>query len=104
MEDSMTTNASAADSMDFTAEGMLDKDALARLLPPEPRAFFLAGCAQIERDLTRACAAHGDFCLASGCALEGESCLNALMNAAPAYNKACGQLWLPLYRSSRPGV
>jgi hypothetical protein len=100
----MTTNTSAAQLMDFAAEGMLDKAALAQLLPPEPREAFLAACAQIERDFTRACAAHGEFCLASGCALEGESCLNALLNAAPAYNKACGQIWLPLFRSSRPVV
>ena len=97
----MTTNNSAAELMDFTAEGVLDKELLAQLLPSEPRAVFLAGCAEVERDLTRACAARSDFCLASGCALEGESCLNALLNAAPEYNKACGRLWLPLYRSSQ---
>ncbi len=97
----MTTNSSTAELMDFAADGMLDKEVLAQLLPPEPRDAFLAGCAQIERDFTRACAAHGDFCLASGCALEGESCLNALLNAAPEYNKACGRLWLPLFRCSK---
>jgi len=79
----------------------LDKDTLAQLLPSETRTAFLAGCAQVERDLTRACAGHGDVCLASGCALEGESCLNALLNAAPEYNKACGRLWLPLFLSSQ---
>ena len=98
----MSTKPSVAQLMDLSAEGMLDKDALAQLLPPEPRDAFLAGCAQIERDFTRACAAHGEFCLASGCALEGESCLNALLNAGPDYNKACGRIWLPLFRSSRP--
>lgn len=100
----MSTNNSAADLMGLAADGMLDKDVLAQLLPPEPRDAFLAGCAQIERDFTHACAAHGEFCLASGCALEGEACLNALLNAAPAYNKACGHIWLPLFRSSRPGL
>ena len=97
----MTTNTSAAELMNFAAEGMLDKEVLAQLLPPEPREAFLAGCAQIERDFTRACAAQGEFCLESGCALEGESCLNALLNAAPAYNKACGHIWLRLFRSSQ---
>lgn len=97
----MTTNSTAAELMDFAAEGMLDKEALAQLLPSEPRAVFLEGCAKIEKDLTRACAARGEFCLASGCALEGESCLDALLNAAPEYNKACGRLWLPLFRSSQ---
>ena len=100
----MTTNSTAAELIDFTAEEMLDKDTLAQLLPSEPRAIFLRGCADIERDLTRACAARGDFCLASGCALEGESCLDALMNAAPEYNRACGRIWLPLYQSSQPAA
>ena len=94
----MTTNSTTAALINVTAEEMLDKDALAQLLPPELRAVFLEGCAQIEKDLTRACAARGEFCLASGCALEGESCLDALLNAAPEYNKACGRLWLPLFK------
>ncbi len=94
----MTTNSSMAELMDFAADGMLDKDVVAQLLPPEPRDAFLAGCAQIERDFTGACVAHGEFCLASGCALEGEACLNALLNAAPEYNKACGRLSLALWR------
>lgn len=100
----MTTNTSAADATNFTLDTGLDKDTLAELLPTESRAAFLAGCAQVERDLTRACAEGGDVCLASGCALEGESCLSALLNAAPEYNKACGRLWLPLFRSSKPAA
>lgn len=100
----MTTNTSAADATNFTLDSGLDKDTLAELLPTESRAAFLAGCAQVERDLTRACAANGDTCLASGCALEGESCLNAVLKAGSEYNKACGRIWLPLFRSSRPGA
>ena len=100
----MITNNSTAGRMDFTLESVLDKDALARLLPSEPRAVFLAGCAQVEKELTRACAARGDVCLESGCALEGESCLNALLNVVPEYNQACGRLWLPLFRSSKPAA
>lgn len=100
----MADNFTAAELMDFTAEGMLDKDMLAQLLPSEPRAVFLEGCARIERDITRACAARGDFCLASGCALQGESCLNAVLNAAREYNRACGRIWLPLFRSSQPAA
>ena len=94
----MTTTNSTPELMDLTAETLLDKEILAHLLPSEPRAVFLAGCAQVERDLTRACAERGG-CLESGCALEGESCLNALLNAAPEYNQECGRLWLPLFRS-----
>jgi hypothetical protein len=99
MEDSMTTNNSSPEMMDFTAETLLDKEMLAQLLPSEPRAVFLAGCAHVERNLTRECAEHGG-CLESGCALEGESCLNAVLNAAAEYNSECGRLWLPLFRSS----
>ena len=93
----MKTNYSAAQLMHFAEEGILAKDEMAQLLPEGPRASFLAACAQVEKDFTRACAAQGDFCLASGCALEGESCLNALLKAGPAFNKACGQVWLPIY-------
>ena len=97
----MNTNYSPAQLMHFAEEGILVKAEMAGLLPSESRDEFLDGCAQIEKDFTRACAAQGDFCLASGCALEGESCLNALLNAGPEYNKACGRLWVPLYRSSK---
>jgi hypothetical protein len=97
----MITNYSPSELMHFVQEGTLEKDEMAELLPSEPRSIFLTACEQVEKDLTRACAAEGDFCLASGCALEGESCLNALLNAAPAYKKACGDIWLPLFRSSR---
>lgn len=97
----MNTNYSPAQLMHFAEQGLLAKAEMAQLLPSEPRAEFLDGCAQIEKDFTRACAAEGDFCLASGCALEGESCLNALLKAGPEYNKACGRLWLPFYRSSK---
>lgn len=97
----MKTNYSPAQLMHFAEQGLLAKMEMAELLPSEPRAEFLNACAQVEKDFTHACAAQGDFCLASGCALDGESCLNALLNAGPEYNKACGRLWLPLYRSSK---
>ena len=95
----MTTEYSSSQLINFAERGVLDKIDMADLLPEEPRAAFLAACAEVERAFTRACAAHGDFCLPAGCALEGEACLNALLNAGPAYNKACGELWLPLIRS-----
>jgi hypothetical protein len=100
----MNTNYSPAQLMHFAEQGILAKADMAQLLPAEPRAEFLDACAGVEKDFTRACAADGDFCLASGCALEGESCLNALLKAGPEYNKACGRLWLPLYRSSKHAV
>ena len=97
----MNTNYSPAQLMHFAEQGILAKAEMAHLLPSESRAEFLHACEEVEKDFTRACAADGDFCLASGCALEGESCLNALLKAGPEYNKACGRLWLPLYRSSK---
>ena len=98
----MITAYSSSQLITFAERGMLDKLYMADLLPEEPRAAFLTACAGVERALTRACAAQGDFCLPGGCACEGETCLNALLNASPAYNKACGELWLPLFRSSKP--
>ena len=97
----MNTNYSPAQLMHFAERGILDKAEMAGLLPSEARGAFLDACGEVEREFTRACAAHGDFCLASGCALEGESCLNAILKAGPEYNKACGRLWVPLYRSSK---
>jgi len=94
----MTTTNSSPELMD--PEPMLNKDALAELLPAETRAVFLAGCAEVERGLTHACATKGG-CLESGCALDGESCLNAVLDAAHEYNKACRELWIPLYRLSK---
>jgi len=97
----MTTEYSSAQLMSFAERGMLDKAEMADLLPEDSRPAFLAACADVEREFTRECAAHGNFCLPEGCALEGEACLNALLKLGPEYNKACGSLWLPLFRSSK---
>ena len=100
----MATNYSVPQLIDFAERGMLEKAEMADLLPEEPRAAYLAACAKVEKAITEACTAHGDFCLASGCAMDGEVCLNALLSASPSYNKACGQVWLPLFRSSQTAV
>jgi len=84
---SLMTEYSPSQLISFAERGMLDKLHMAALLPDETRAAFLAACASMERVLTRAC--------------ESEVCLYALLNANPAYNKACGELWLPLFRSSK---
>jgi hypothetical protein len=97
----MSTHYSAAQLMHLAEEGLLEKQELADLLTPELRCEFLNGCEAVERDFTRACATDGNFCLPGGCALEGEACLNALLKVGPEYNKACGWLWLPLFRSSK---
>ena len=54
----MTTEYSTSQLISFAERGMLDKVELADLLPEEPRAAFLAACAEVERAFTRACAAH----------------------------------------------
>ena len=97
----MNTDYSTSQLMSFAERGMLAKTEMADLLPEEPRAEFLTACARVEKAFTDACTAHGDFCLASGCAMDGEVCLSALLNAGLDYNKACAQLWLPLFRSSK---
>jgi|SRR5688572_20111244 hypothetical protein len=97
----MMNDYSASQLIDFAERGMLPKREMADLLPDESRTDFLAACARLEKVITEACTAHGDFCLESGCALEGQVCLNALLNANPSYNAACGQLWIPLYQSSK---
>jgi len=96
----MNTDYSTSQLMNFAERGMLGKAEMADLLPEEPRATFLAACARVEKAFTDACTADGDFCLASGCAMDGEVCLNALLNADLDYNQMCGQLWIPLFRSS----
>lgn len=97
LEEDMNTNYSAAQLMHFAEEGLLDKFEMAHLLPPAPEAEFLRACADIERGLTQACIDLGDHCLASGCAMQGESCLNAILKAGPEYNKACGRVWVALF-------
>ena len=99
----MALNYSVPQLTDLAERGMLDKAEMAALLPEEPRAAFLAACARVEKELTEACTAHGDHCLASGCAMDGEVCLSALLNAGPSYNKACGELWLPLFNAVAKG-
>ena len=97
----MTTNYSPSQLMNLAERGLLAKAEMADLLADEPRAEFLAACARVEHSITDACAAHADFCLASGCAMDGDVCLNAILNAGPNYNQACARLWLPLFQSSK---
>jgi hypothetical protein len=88
----MTMNYSVAELTQRAVEGIFDKAQLVDLLPSESRSTFLAACDDVEREFIRACTAGGDFCLAPGCALEGEVCLNALLSAGPTYRRACGRL------------
>jgi hypothetical protein len=87
----------ADDIVEFAAEGTLSKSELADLLAPGVRQDFLDTCAAIERQFRTDCAATGDYCLESGCALEGEACLSALLNAEPAYHRACATAWREMF-------
>jgi hypothetical protein len=97
MEDTMDTIDIARQLMELAAEGALPKTAMANLLEPAARWTFVEACSQIEKDFTMRCAAKGDFCLASGCALEGDACLDALIQAGPEFYRACARAWLPLF-------
>lgn len=78
-------------------EGRLTKVVLASLLTPEVRGEYLDVCAAIEKDYTEACTATNDPCLASGCAVQGEICLQPLMAADHEYRKACGAAWTAFF-------
>jgi hypothetical protein len=81
-------------------EAPLSKSELADSLTPPARYAFLDRCAAIEKRLTNACAAKQDPCLASGCALDGEACLNAVLNADTDYRNACVTEWARLFSNS----
>lgn len=81
----------------YAEEGRLTKHALATTLTPEPRRRFLAACAAIEKKYTDTCAAAKDPCLESGCAAEGEICLEPLLRAGTEYHKACAAEWAKLF-------
>ena len=91
------TAASPDQVIEAARAGRLHKLELAELLKPAPRAAFLGFCAGIERRYTEACTAKKDPCLASGCALEGEICLQPLENAGVEYDRACGNAFVELY-------
>jgi hypothetical protein len=77
--------------------GRLSKHALTGLLTPRARPAFLAACAKIEMRYTEACRAKGDPCLESGCSMEGDRCLQPLLDAGNDYDKACGAEWATLF-------
>ena len=78
----------------------LSKSELADSLTRPARYAFLDRCAAIEKRLTNACAAKQDPCLASGCALDGEACLNAVLHADTEYRNACVTEWARLFSNS----
>jgi hypothetical protein len=92
---------SSEDLMKAAAQGRLPKRTLVNLLDIQHRRVFLDGCAVIEKKYTEACTAANDPCLESGCAVEGEICLQPLLRAGVEYHKACGAEWIKLFADPR---
>jgi hypothetical protein len=87
--------------MKVAEQGRLPKGVLVNLLDLEHRHAFLAACAAIEKKYTEDCTAASDPCLESGCAAEGEICLQPLLRAGIEYQKACGAEWIELFADPR---
>jgi hypothetical protein len=83
--------------MKLAEEGRLSKAVLATALAPGYRDAFLDACAAIEKRVTEACAAKGDFCIGSECAVEGEVCLEAILDAEPDFSRAVGAEWIAIF-------
>ena len=82
-------------------EGRLSKNLLATLLGPDHRPAYLEACGRIEKRYTDECTAKNDPCLESGCALEGEACLQPLLDAGADYHKACAAAWVAFFADPR---
>jgi hypothetical protein len=87
--------------MTFAAEGRLTKQVLGSLLDADDARAYLEACAVIEEQYTADCAAKNDPCLESGCAVEGEICLEPLLRAGREYHMACGAAWKILFEDPR---
>ena len=96
-----TTIASPNQVIELARGGRISKLELAEFLNPNARKTFLNFCASIEKRYTEACTAKHDPCLESGCALEGEVCLQPLENAGVEYDRACGNAFVELYLDPR---
>jgi hypothetical protein len=90
--------------MTFAAEGHLPKQFLANLLSPEKRPAYDAACAAMEKRYTKACTDKGDPCLESGCALDGDVCLQPLLEAGIEYRKACAATWIETFTDPKNRV
>jgi hypothetical protein len=85
--------------MKWAEEGYLPNAVLVNLLTAEKRKTYLEACAVIEKKYTDVCAAKQDPCLESGCAVEGEICLEPLLRAELDYRKACAGEWIKLFKT-----
>src|SRR4026208_354399 len=79
--------------MKVAEQGRLSKGVLVSLLDIGHRHAFLDACAAIEKKYTDECASN-DPCLESGCAVQGEICLQPLLRAENEYHRACAAEWI----------
>jgi hypothetical protein len=86
--------------MTFAEDGRLTKQVLGSLLDAHDVQAYLEACAVIEKQYTADCAAKNP-CLESGCAVDGEICLEPLLSAGREYHKACGAAWSRLFEEPR---
>jgi hypothetical protein len=82
--------------MTFAAEGRLTKQVLGSLLGADYALTYLDACTVIEKQYTADCALS-DPCLESGCAAEGEICLEPLLRRGLEYHRACGAAWRTVF-------
>jgi hypothetical protein len=90
--------------MALAADGHLSKQALANLLVRDQRRAFLEACTAIEKKYTHDCTANDEPCLASGCAVEGEACLQPLVRAGGDYYKAVAAEWAKFFANPKNRV
>jgi hypothetical protein len=90
--------------MEYAAAGRLPKSVLLELLTVETRRTYLDACSAIEKQYTDECAASNDPCLESGCAVEGEICLQPLLRAGSGYRQRCAAVWIELFANPRNRV
>jgi hypothetical protein len=83
--------------MTYAVEGRLTKQVLGSLLGTDDQPAYLDACAVIEKRYTADCTAKDGPCLESGCAVEGEICLEPLLRAGREYHRACGAAWRVLF-------
>jgi len=83
--------------MTFVVDGSLPKESLTSLLAIDRRAGYRDACAAIDKTYTDECAPANGPCLESGCALEGEVCLQPLVRAGSAPRKAYAAEWIRLF-------
>lgn len=87
--------------MTCAEQGHLSKMVLVNLLDTDHRGVYLDACGLIEKTYTENCGAAKETCLASGCAAEGEVCLEPLLRAGIGYQRACAAEWLKLFVDPR---